>query len=864
MPRYKRSAAEAELDMSAFEESEQKDDAQTEMLTKLRNMWEFASLMQYIYLFGSVVKIDEDLDIEDLEKECLQTTPSDVLAAIGLALLKYVSSHRGLTPSIFSEYTRRQYLAKLPSQNPFGDEEEPIPFNDLDVFARIRVLQQLSTWTLGNAERIRGLMTEGEDELNWRMEPLGWDADDRAYFVLDDNRLYRRTDEPPPPPTPQTKTKSKPASKKKKPAPKPSRGTRTSKRRKIDETSEPEEEQEVDESMDTEDVIMANGADHAEHNVEELGYGFTSKTWECLAITLAEYQEFLATIQRSRDANEKALRRRIEEEVRPIIEKRAEAIKQKQLKKLREIENVQKMATAKRSSRLADKADKQAKEEEERQVELRKAAELRMAHDEQDRARRLEEGHESRRLTREQRLKEREVKRILHEEELARLEREASTAGSQQDGRDQSEIERKRLSSRNLQNQQEAHRKELERLTQDQAEDKWYFDCIVCGMHGDNLDDGSHSVACERCNVWQHSNCHGFTPEQCENENFHFICGSCRKKENTHKEHKSGIVLKLGKQNGSPSLQANGTVSVKKEHALPDFVQRQLDAPSQQQVSQAPHHPQQRQEAYLPQPNLTPAVAKPPMYQPPVQHIQQMSPYQPGGFASTPPQRTQGPPTANIGHPMPGMAQHNWVHYNAVNGSMPRPHNPMPPAQPTMYTGIPMTGQPPHAPYNVQRPPSRETAPMSTPQQVQLSPVLATINRSASSVQHTPGPQPAQGILQSSPHTSFPPPNTAYNRQAAVSPIKSSPPRPTAPSPSANLLNGHAGSFSTTNSHAVSPAASFENAPKLATPSKTIDVSVSPANNTSELATNGMKGPWPHGSLGVPHKHDASAGAHPQ
>ena len=33
-------------------------------LDKLRNMWEFSNLMQYIYFFGRVVKIDEDLTIE--------------------------------------------------------------------------------------------------------------------------------------------------------------------------------------------------------------------------------------------------------------------------------------------------------------------------------------------------------------------------------------------------------------------------------------------------------------------------------------------------------------------------------------------------------------------------------------------------------------------------------------------------------------------------------------------------------------------------------------------------------------------------------------------------------------------------------
>ena len=98
------------------------------MLVKLRNTWEFANLMQYIFLFGKAVKIDEDFDIEvwtrlafldtvtrsslrkhlmyiptadcetqTLEHECLKPGPSEKLKEIGLCLLKNVSSHRGLT-----------------------------------------------------------------------------------------------------------------------------------------------------------------------------------------------------------------------------------------------------------------------------------------------------------------------------------------------------------------------------------------------------------------------------------------------------------------------------------------------------------------------------------------------------------------------------------------------------------------------------------------------------------------------------------------------------------------------------------------------------------------------------------------------
>ncbi|KAF1825812.1 uncharacterized protein K489DRAFT_301057, partial [Dissoconium aciculare CBS 342.82] len=527
MPRLKRTRDEAELDLP---EEPQIAPELRERLNALRSQWEFASLMQYIQLFGSVVKIDDNFEIEDLEVECLRPTPSDTLPNIGLALLKYVSSHRGLTLDLFDEYTRRQYQAKAPERNPFGDEEEPRKFNDLDVFTRIRVLHQLSTWTFFNADRIRGMMPETEDNLEWRMEPLGWDKEDRAYYVLDDNRLYRRADEPVPPPAPKlaakkkAKGKSKAKAKAKTPQKPASRGTRASKRIKLAEEEEEEEEEELDASE-----LVANDEED---------------TWECIAVTLEDYQEFLSTIFRSRDPNEKQLKTRIEEDVLPIIEKRAESIRQKKLKKLRELENLQKMATAKRSGRLADKAEKEKQERDEREAEERRRAELKMALAEQERQRKIEEGHESRRLTREQRVRERETKRILHEEELLKLEAESQRAESQDPNSNGSDT--KRMSERHLKTQKEQHQKELERLA---AEDDgvWYFDCSVCGLHGDNLDDGTHSVACDRCSVWQHSKCHGFTPKQAEREGFVFVCATCKRKEEDAKKPKIPS-LKLGKR----------------------------------------------------------------------------------------------------------------------------------------------------------------------------------------------------------------------------------------------------------------------------------------------------------------------------
>lgn len=72
-------------------------------------------------------------------------------------------------PDSFETYARRQYYAKAPSRNPFGDEEEPIKFNDLDVFQKIRVLQQFSAWSFWNPDKIRERMPEQKEteQVQW-------------------------------------------------------------------------------------------------------------------------------------------------------------------------------------------------------------------------------------------------------------------------------------------------------------------------------------------------------------------------------------------------------------------------------------------------------------------------------------------------------------------------------------------------------------------------------------------------------------------------------------------------------------------------------------------------------------------------
>lgn len=149
-------------------------------------------------------------------------------------------------------------------------------------------------------------------------------------------------------------------------------------------------------------------------------------------------------------------------------------------------------------------------------------------------------------LTREQRLREREVNRILHEEELAKIE-ERRLRGEDVDAR---------RSDRQLQTEMERRQKELE-LIRDQ-EDEWTFDCAVCGVHGQNIDDGTHCIACDKCNIWQHSHCHGIALADAERDDFHFVCSDCKHKEEfANKPRLPSLKLRQSASLSSPDGGAN-------------------------------------------------------------------------------------------------------------------------------------------------------------------------------------------------------------------------------------------------------------------------------------------------------------------
>lgn len=301
------------------------------------------------------------------------------------------------------------------------------------------------------------------------------------------------------------------------------------------------------------------------HTPEDDGLG--GAKWECIGVGLNDIQKFLATMRKTRDENEKILINTVEEHLLPMLERQEELRKRKALQREKELLNLEKMAHAKRSSRIASRTEQQKIQQQAKEEEAKRQEEERVARKEEQKRLKLEREHGNRARSRQERLQERQTRRLQHEEELAQLS-----------GDSKSMSEDKRMSERRLK-AKIAKNKRLLQALEDEADD-WIFDCI-CGVYG-QVDDGTHSVACERCNIWQHSKCVGISEQEADRDDFHFICKSCRHQQSLRSDDTKQPVIKL-------KISQPGTSSIRRRDSTNSPVQSQpepgLDFNSAAQIS---------------------------------------------------------------------------------------------------------------------------------------------------------------------------------------------------------------------------------------------------------------------------------------
>ncbi|KND02687.1 uncharacterized protein SPPG_01773 [Spizellomyces punctatus DAOM BR117] len=248
--------------------------------------------------------------------------------------------------------------------------------------------------------------------------------------------------------------------------------------------------------------------------------------WELICSSMEEWQSFPERFKKSRSAVEKEFYLFLIEDALPKV--------------LADLENKEKqrrvqeaMNNRKRSSRL--QVRELEKMEQERQEQLIREQR------EQERSRRSQ-------LDRKQR-EELERQRRIEAREQRIMEREARLHGLREDKGHVINPSDEDACAREQTTSQPATRRKRKR--HDEFEERWYFDC-VCGVHGDNLDDGTPMIACGKCGVWQHIGCLAQAPGAKADdvdiqkwEALDYVCNRCARHGNQERarvvSHNAGI-----------------------------------------------------------------------------------------------------------------------------------------------------------------------------------------------------------------------------------------------------------------------------------------------------------------------------------
>jgi hypothetical protein len=263
-------------------------------------------------------------------------------------------------------FAHRQWVKRKPlATNPFGDgaADTTRSFDQMEAMLKVKILHQLSVWAFVVPERLREKMAnvDEKEQLTWvrtrigtggvwwtglimcifgkqRMEPCGYDNDGNTYYILDDNRLYRRT------PWIAESTPAKKVKQKRKGA----------KRQRVSAAA----------AETTNDQQLSN---------EDEQNSIRGGVWSCVCVSLHDWTVFTDSLQSTKCPDERALCTYIKEEVLPELNKTwLEMEKQRLLQDA--------VANRKRSSRLDEKLARQKQEQEaaavaKREADLVKAAE---------------------------------------------------------------------------------------------------------------------------------------------------------------------------------------------------------------------------------------------------------------------------------------------------------------------------------------------------------------------------------------------------------------------------------------------------------------------------------------------------------
>ncbi|ORY93256.1 hypothetical protein BCR43DRAFT_565864 [Syncephalastrum racemosum] len=543
-----------------------------------------------------------------------------------------------------------------PKPSPAVERKQLVDYFSLSIDTQVSLLHLLCELQLDDAERFREHLDNEEDAIHWRVDPIGYDSKGSTFWLFDDNRLYKEM--VPPKPKSKKKAASKPSSRR--------AGSRRTTRRSAAQKAETQEEEGEEEEY---------------------------VPWKLICLNASDWEQLPRKFEQSPHASEQhfydLLVNDVLPKVLPVIQEHEENLRKQEalasrkrssrlmFKEIEALERDQASLQAETSRRSSRREEQERKREQQQKEEAARAREERI----RDRERRL--------LEREHQQAERERKKAIQESMLESQKATAETTAARKKQQKEEQGPPKRKRGRKPKKKQE--------------EDAWNFDC-VCGISGQNIDDGSPLIACERCGTWQHIDClkhDGQIDESRANlKNFVFMCRPCSEKESQHEVDIDGMddtepprafkkirfKAYTRKPNGQDSVPGQPAMPV---HSLPPINSSSMYTPYLAPIVPGPMNSGHGSHQALPPMGLPHSSSSGPQLPPLLPHLapQRMPP----------PPHGMPPPPPHLHQPLPYQQQHI---FPTRPGQVPSPVHPQSPPSSSPaapFSHAPSGAPPPHS-----------------------------------------------------------------------------------------------------------------------------------------------------------------------
>ncbi|XP_059055199.1 uncharacterized protein LOC131849204 isoform X2 [Achroia grisella] len=158
----------------------------------IQSWWEVPSIAYFCSLFRTAFNL-LDFDIEELEEALLtdgtEESASSLLTELIVRLLNGCLGNNDISAFNYQMYLRRLFRRKCQDTGRYNPFNTDIDFQFLPLRTKVEILYALCDFRL-EAEDVFDLFRNLEAE-SLRVEPLGWDDNDSAYWYFYGTRLYR-------------------------------------------------------------------------------------------------------------------------------------------------------------------------------------------------------------------------------------------------------------------------------------------------------------------------------------------------------------------------------------------------------------------------------------------------------------------------------------------------------------------------------------------------------------------------------------------------------------------------------------------------------------------------------------------------